>query len=47
MSERYRAVADVYFHSFFTSTTEGGEWSTSYAGHFAPALIEGWVGAVA
>lgn len=46
MPERYRVVTDVYFHSF-TSTTKGGEWSTSYTGHCTPALTEGWIGAAA
>jgi hypothetical protein len=31
-----RGVVEVDPHSFLTLTVGGGEWSSSYSGHFAP-----------
>jgi len=34
--EAHIGGGEVQLHSFFTSTLDGGEWSTSHPGHFTP-----------
>jgi len=37
--------AEVWLHTFLTSTLHGGHWSASYPGHFSPSshFIGDWV----